>query len=609
MKNSPDNMLKQVFQSLEKWMPDNFPIIGNFLSKFSNHWKLLFAFIILHSSFSSAQWLTQEIALEPGWNAVWLNVQPVERCDEVFWGTAVEMVWKWDGGLFRPDFRTTPGDLGTHERQWFCWRPESSGLSALNTLFGLEANTGYMIKLREDAEPVIWSVKGAAVAPMVEWRPNAFNLCGFPVMLDGPSFAAFFADCDEVNAVVGSDALFAVGPAGEKIPIRSTAHTHVERGKAYWVKADNPRGFMGPLEMRAGRSIHFSDQVPYSSVKLRNITDEPLNVVLTLRESEAAPVGEPQVAGVAYALARRGMGDWVDLQHSAMTLELAAGRDAEVSLALNIEALSAVDMMNANGAVYAALLQVEVPEKGMLFYLPMSAEVPQVKRQTESTTRSRSGTVSATDSPYQGLWVGKALISEVSAPYYSATELLATEQQFPLRLLVHIDGAGYAYLMQSVVLAVEKEGGADASIQLYTDAGAVPSTMDMIQLASAAFPPFEPMNMGLVDSLTAGVLTGRVEVGCNDPVNPFLSVYNPQHDNRSPDGVTYTNAVESYSITRDLSLTFEEPDTEQPIKVTWGSTTIAGTYAETLQGVRRESILTSGPFILSRISTNGAVVK
>ena len=115
--------------------------------------------------------------------------------------------------------------------------------------------------------------------------------------------------------------------------------------------------------------------------------------------------------------------------------------------------------------------------------------------------------------------------------------------------------------------------------------------------------------MGLVDSLTAGVLTGRVEVGCNDPVNPFLSVYNPQHDNRSPDGVTYTNAVESYSITRDISLTFEEPDTEQPIKVTWGSTTIAGTYAETLQGVRRESILTSGPFILSRISTNGAVVK
>ena len=496
MKNIPNNKLKQVFQSLEK-LVRIFPIIGKVGVHFSNHWKrqnrtifVIPVIFVIFVIYSPAQWLTQEIALEPGWNAVWLNVQPVERCDEVFWGTAVEMVWKWDGGLFRPDFRTTPGDLGTHERQWFCWRPESSGLSALNTLFGLEANTGYMIKLREDAEPVIWSVKGAAVAPMVEWRPNAFNLCGFPVMLDGPSFAAFFADCDEVNAVVGSDALFAVGPAGERIPIRSTAHTHVERGKAYWIKADNPRGFMGPLEMRAGRSIHFSDQVPYSSVKLRNITDEPLNVVLTLRESEAAPVGEPQVAGVAYALARRGMGDWVDLQHSAMTLELAAGRDAEVSLALNIEALSAVDMTSANGAVYAALLQVEVPEKGMLFYLPMSAEVPQVKRQTESTTRSRSGTgtVSATDSPYQGLWVGKALISEVSAPYYSATELLATEQQFPLRLLVHIDGAGYAYLLQSVVLAVEKEGGADASIQLYTEADAVPSTMDMIQLASAAFP-------------------------------------------------------------------------------------------------------------------------
>ena len=44
-----------------------------------------------------AQWVTQSITLNPGWNAVFLEVQPANPdCDAVFAGIPVESVWAWN---------------------------------------------------------------------------------------------------------------------------------------------------------------------------------------------------------------------------------------------------------------------------------------------------------------------------------------------------------------------------------------------------------------------------------------------------------------------------------------------------------------------------------
>ena len=59
--------------------------------------SLVFVAVLLIPKVSEAQWRTQTIQLQPGWNAVHLEVQPEPRIlDEVFAGLPVESVWKWD---------------------------------------------------------------------------------------------------------------------------------------------------------------------------------------------------------------------------------------------------------------------------------------------------------------------------------------------------------------------------------------------------------------------------------------------------------------------------------------------------------------------------------
>ena len=46
---------------------------------------------------SFGQWTTQTISLQPGWNAVFLEIQPEpSESDAVFAGLPVESVWRWN---------------------------------------------------------------------------------------------------------------------------------------------------------------------------------------------------------------------------------------------------------------------------------------------------------------------------------------------------------------------------------------------------------------------------------------------------------------------------------------------------------------------------------
>src|SRR5437762_5568389 len=51
---------------------------------------LVLVFLFLQSGTAFAQWVTQTITLNPGWNAVYLEVQPANSdCDAVFAGMPV----------------------------------------------------------------------------------------------------------------------------------------------------------------------------------------------------------------------------------------------------------------------------------------------------------------------------------------------------------------------------------------------------------------------------------------------------------------------------------------------------------------------------------------
>ena len=56
-----------------------------------------------------AQWRTQTIQLNPGWNAIHLEVQPQpDGCDAIFANLPVESIWKWNRRFSTIQFVTDP---------------------------------------------------------------------------------------------------------------------------------------------------------------------------------------------------------------------------------------------------------------------------------------------------------------------------------------------------------------------------------------------------------------------------------------------------------------------------------------------------------------------
>ena len=99
----------------------------------------LLAALFLSSQFCEAQWRTQTIQLQPGWNAVHLEVQPEPRIiDEVFAGLPVDSVWKWDRRFTSIQYTVDPSTLLEESPDWLIWLPTSNPKSFLSRLFLLQ---------------------------------------------------------------------------------------------------------------------------------------------------------------------------------------------------------------------------------------------------------------------------------------------------------------------------------------------------------------------------------------------------------------------------------------------------------------------------------------
>ena len=205
-----------------------------------------------------------------------------------------------------------------------------------------------------------------------------------------------------------------------------------------------------------------------------------------------------------------------------------------------------------------------------------------------------------------GLWVGQATLNQVNAPAYTSNTVIPTPAPMSLRLILHVDNTGQPRLLQEVLLAwdptLTDEPHTNGTYALYANEAALPAGASRIQrIASAGFPVMAPVlatdgAFGGTNTLNAIVL-----VNYDDPTNPFLHRYHPRHDNKDWDFVAYTNAVEVPNITREISLTFTSV-TNAAAHPIWGVDAEAGSYTETITGLRAQPILLQGSLALQRIS-------
>ena len=563
-----------------------------------------------------AQWRTQTIDLQPGWNAVHLQVQPQpDDCDSLLAHQPIESVWKWDRRFSTVQFVTDPSTLLPEDPDWLVWLPPTSEKAFLRRLRSLQAHQSYLFKVADGAGPVHLAIKGQVAVPRLEWYPHGLNLVGFPVNpINPPTFTELFRFTREVDLSLGfANQLFRLDSQGRGIPIVQPNRDRVQPGVAYWMETRRKPAHIANLHLSVPLSgldfgaVQFTKDLEILNAHL-TLAQE---VSLRLAPSEAPPPGLdfPELAGpVPLSYLSKDAGgswEWLEFPAAGLTRHLGVGEKWTLRLGLRRDALPPYEPQGDKGATYQGIIELSDAAQSLLIPIPVSASVP-------ATAPIRLLSAQAPDalaefSSEGGLWVGSATLNQVNAPAYTGDAMIPTPAPMPLRLLVHVDNTGQARLLQEVLLAwdptLTDEPHTNGTYALFAAESALPAGASQVRrISSIGFPVMDPVPLTTAtNSVGADGLAGTVTIPFDDPTNPFLHRYHPMHDNKDWDFVAYTNAVEVPTIVRAIGLNFVEVTntTAHPI---WGVDAMAGTYSETITGLRAQPINLQGSFALQRIS-------
>lgn len=206
----------------------------------------------------------QKFTLQPGWNSVFLDVEPLENdIRRVLRDLPVEVVLRSADTDSSVDYIRDPDEGGTAGPVWLRYQSGKSDA----TLFSLQAHTAYLMRVGGDA-PVELAIRGRPVLEQKAWRPNSWNLRGFAVDPDRPpTFAEFFQTAAQHDP--------------EKIRRLTSDGTWTELtdqdqrmrwGEAYLVYSTGASTFSGPVELltSTGNGLNFDSSRLYASLQVRS---------------------------------------------------------------------------------------------------------------------------------------------------------------------------------------------------------------------------------------------------------------------------------------------------------------------------------------------------
>jgi len=563
------------------------------------------------------EWAEQTLTLEPGWNAVFLEVTPDDNsCEAVFAGLPIESVWFWNKRTLKKQFLVDPNQLRPEAPDWITYFPEDNPKSFLTSLHAVQAGGAYLIQLA-GTEPVELKLVGRVLMKHHDWLPDSLNMVGFPVSKrNPPTFAEFFAG----EKALEGQAVYRITADGLAEPVADPATAAIERGEAYWVYCEGDTGFRAPLDIEGPLyfGLNFSHFADEQTLSFENRTDTPTAITLRVlpgvqpeskRKNANLPVLDGEVK-LAFMDALR----WVDLEEET---SFAIGPNSTQELQL---AVRRADMAGGQPGrtTHGGILEIE-DLNGTLYRIPLAAEV--------------IGSAG-------GLWAGTVTVSKVAERNNTATPETPTPASgdFNFRLIVHIDDAGTARLLQHVTLlqlaATEDE---PSRYVLLTDdellAQYVPNSVDAgfvsgRRLTSPVFAFADPVEesssetTGEGETSTEGedptplggtAVTFDITTDFDDPLNPFVHTFHPDHDNlneRFEEDAPLDTGAESYTFTRSVTLEFANGDNSDQNLPNWGYSLQGGTYkekisffSETVTGsTYQNDFYVEGTFQLTRVS-------
>ncbi len=553
---------------------------------------------------------TQNFQLQPGWNAVFLEVRPEPNDSEsVFGGLPLASAWTWNPSGPKVEFIDDPEEQLAPSPQWLGYFPRPRPESILTNLFAVQANRAYLLKI-EGTEPVIWSVTGVPEVQTTRWIPDAFNLVGFSVdPQQAPTFGNFLAPSP---AHVGQPIYRLVNGQWEQIanPYAAT----IRSGEAYWVYCAGPSDYSGPLaiELEAGKSLDFGGGRETSRLRLRNLSNAP--ALLSLHQlASPAPIPltilqfDPEEVETSWPSLPTNYSQPLP-QQGELLIDLSPKRSAfsapEVGTVFEIK----------DGFGFRRLMAVSARTA----YAPP----PFALRGTGAGGRRLQAFDTTTVNPLAGLWVGKVSLAGVSQAQTGSLTPTPVGAPFTFRILLHVDSSGTVRLLKEVV-QLWKEGtripdpenpglflvDEPGRFVLITDESLISNFEGAVlrdgqpvgyRISTVAY-DYDPQTLVMSGSFAVGGgLSVAITLDAESPSNPFRHKFHPDHNNLNE---LYTQFVEeAFPVTREMSFVFDSADSTGAGEAGFGSSAMSGTYHEQISGLHRNDIVVEGRFFLTRTS-------
>ena len=549
---------------------------------------LVTMFLLLYGiNTSEAENITQNITLHPGWNAVFLEVDPGSKDPAtVFAGVAdLQSVWKWNPDTSTVEFIQDPDNLVPGQPQWMVYYP---GNPLLTNLHAIDGETPYLINLG-GASDVIWTVTGQPAIPDIDWKANSFNFVGFHL---ASGQEPFFEDFFSASLAHAGQEIYILN-AGNWEQVTDPATTSMLWGEAFWIYCQGSSEFTGPIsaQLEQGTGIHYGKTLIEQNVVLKNQSEAQKTVSISLSSLNSTVyywVFDPanEVAG------------W-EAFPSPLNLTIPASEKQTLRLGVKREGLT-------DDTTYEANMTVTDTE-GMTILVP----------------------VSVVGISYSGLWVGDATIAKVNQPANGAdpNTPVKTGSEFSFRLVMHAEDTGTIRLLSQVIqmwqegtwkpdpndlgkLIVDEPGHFvlftdDALISTYSGAAMRDGKPVGRRISAPAFPSLTAVQGvmggtaagGALDPSVGNTLTVGITLSQDDPTNPFRHMYHPDHD----------DTAESYQVVRNILLTFAHEDSDgRPITgvptLSWGSSEIGGIYTESITGLHKDTLNFEGTFLMHKVS-------
>ena len=557
---------------------------------------VLAAFLVFGAGLARAQWISTTYALKGGWNSIYLSGDAKQDQLANLFPSQVLEVWRCNPNPNQVGFLTSPLVPANGTPEWSVWKRDGS----VTSLTSLTGQTAYLVKCSgTTSNSYSATIKQSPLPPANSWVRNGANFLGFPSRQNSgsyPTMASYFATFPAAIAANAKVYKYVGGELGPANPLQvfSTSSERLDATQGYWFSAELVGNFNAPLEvtLSSGNAMDFGRNGSIITSRFQNRSSSIVTVAIVPQASAAAPAGQEAIAA-AVPVTRRSFdtttASWTEslVAEAGFTQAIAPKSTVEISFGISRAAMTA-----SAGSLYASFLRVTDSANLTDMLLPVRARA----------------------SSFAGLWVGDALVSAVESKPQSDS-VSRTPRAYPLRYIVHVDDSGTARILSQVFMGTLAEAGNAKGI-CTSESALLASAKAGATRIVAAHMPLDRVLTATGSVAAASTLTQTISIPFDDATNPFVHKYHPDHDNKDATGAPLIAGQESHSIRRDVSFEFtEEPPQGSSTTSGWGSSVIGGNYAETIQGLSKDSegvatgdgIRLSGTFELRRVSELGTI--